>query len=152
MIYMVLTFPPNYSYCRLMSFDQSFLIFQFSMTLILMKIMYNQLAQNIMTPLNFLNFTLLIEKPYLRTNSSKKTASCNLKYPCGICHKSVNKNQKAIFCTVCLNWIQRKRDGTSNKEYDLLVLEEDSTPWKCILCNIEEMELNFHLPIQPKWN
>ena len=45
--------------------------------------------------------TLLKDKPYLRTNSSKKTTCRNLKYPCGICHKSVNKNQKAIFCTVC---------------------------------------------------
>ena len=41
--------------------------------------------------------TLSKEKPYLRTDFSKKTASCNLKYPCGLCHKSVNKNQKAIF-------------------------------------------------------
>ena len=41
--------------------------------------------------------TLLKEKPYLRTNSSKNTTSCNLKHPCGICHKSVNKIQKAIF-------------------------------------------------------
>ena len=76
--------------------------------------------------------TLLKEKPYLRTNSLKKTASCNLKYPCEIYHKSVNKNQKAIFCTVCLNWINRKCNGTSNKEHDLLVLEDDSTPWQCL--------------------
>ena len=41
--------------------------------------------------------TLLIEKPYLKTNFSKKTTSCNLKYPCGICHKSVNKIRKLIF-------------------------------------------------------
>ena len=55
----------------------------------------------------------------------------------------MNKNQKAIFCTVCLNWIHRKCNGTSNKEYDLLVLEDDSTPWQCILCNIEEMAAKF---------
>ena len=51
--------------------------------------------------------TPLKEKPCIRTNSPQKTASSNLKYPCGICHKSVNKNQKAIFCTVCLNWIHK---------------------------------------------
>ena len=51
----------------------------------------------------------------------------------------MNKNQKVIFCTVCLNWIHRKCNGTSNKEYDSLVLEDDSTPWQYILCNIEEM-------------
>ena len=55
----------------------------------------------------------------------------------------MNKNQKAIFCTFCLNWIHRKCNGTSNKEYDLLVLEDDSTPWQCILCNIEEMAAKF---------
>ena len=32
--------------------------------------------------------TLSEEKPYLRVNSPPKTAACNLKYPCGICHKS----------------------------------------------------------------
>ena len=33
--------------------------------------------------------------------------------------------------------------GTSNKEYDLLVLEDDSTSWQCILCDIEEMAAKF---------
>ena len=42
-----------------------------------------------------------------------------------------------------MNWIHRKCNGTSNKEYDLLVLEDDSTPWQCILCNIEEMAAKF---------
>ena len=89
--------------------------------------------------------TLSKEKPHLRTNSPKKDGSCNLKYtyPCGICRKSVKNNQKAIFCTVCLKWIHRKCNGTSNKEYDLLnVLEDNSTPWQCILCNIEDFNQN----------
>ena len=55
----------------------------------------------------------------------------------------MNRNQKAIYCTVCLNWIHRKCNGTSNKEYDELVLEDDSTPWQCILCNTEEMAAKF---------
>ena len=42
-----------------------------------------------------------------------------------------------------MNWIHRKCNGTSNKEYDLLVLEDDSTRWQCILSDIEEMAAKF---------
>ena len=31
----------------------------------------------------------------------------NLKYPCSICCKNVNKNQKAIFCFICQKWVQK---------------------------------------------
>ena len=55
----------------------------------------------------------------------------------------MNKNQKAIFCTVCLNWIHIQCNGTSNKEYNLLALENDGTPWQCIFCSIEEMAAKF---------
>ena len=71
------------------------------------------------------------------------TAKRNIKYPCGTCHKSVNKNQKAIECSTCLNWIHWKCNGLSLKEYECLVQEDDNVPWQCILCDIEEMASKF---------
>ena len=56
------------------------------------------------------------------------TAKRNIKYPCDICHKSVNKNQKAIECSTCLNWIHRKCNGLSLKEYECLVQEDGNVP------------------------
>ena len=55
-------------------------------------------------------------------------AKRNIKYRCGICHKSVNKNQKAIECSTCLNWIHRKCNGLSLKEYECLVQEDGNVP------------------------
>ena len=40
-------------------------------------------------------------------------------------------------------WIHIKCNSTSNKEYDLLVLEDNSTLWQCIFSNIEEMTAKF---------
>ena len=33
--------------------------------------------------------------------SSDSKVKLNIKFPCGICYKNVNKNQKAIFCMTC---------------------------------------------------
>ena len=87
---------------------------------------------------------------FISGNESSLISNDNLEYDFDL--SDIIKNgvtlSKAIFRTVCLNWIHIKCNSSSNKEYDLLVLEDDNTPWQCILCNIE---LNFHLPIQPKW-
>ena len=58
--------------------------------------------------------------------------------------KSVNKNQKAIFCFTCLNWIHRKCNGITIKEYEDLVSKDENISWQCISCNIEDMASNFH--------
>ena len=39
-------------------------------------------------------------------------------YPCGICQKNVNMNQKAIECTSCNLWIHIKCNGTTIDEYN----------------------------------
>ena len=49
------------------------------------------------------------------------TSSSNIKYPCGICKKSVDKNQKAINCSVCTRWVHIKCNGVSVNEYEKLV-------------------------------
>ena len=83
-----------------------------------------------------------------KSNSSEVSSNrpnANIKHPCGVCKKSVNKNQKAIFCSACLNWIHRKCNGISVKEYEDLVNEDENIPWQCISCNIEDMASKFPL-------
>ena len=80
------------------------------------------------------------------------TEKRNIKYPCGICHKSVNKNQKAIECFTCFNWIHRKCNGLSLKEYECLVQEDDNVPWQCILCDLKKWHQNSLLVICQKLN
>ena len=46
----------------------------------------------------------------------------NLRYPCGICNKSVMNNQKAIECDSCCKWIHIKCNGTTNEMYEDLKL------------------------------
>ena len=67
----------------------------------------------------------------------------NIKDPCGICFKSVNKKQKATKCNTCLKWIHRKCNGISVKKYEALVNELDEIPWLCILCTIDDMASKF---------
>ena len=67
----------------------------------------------------------------------------NIKDRCGICFKSVIKNQKAIKCNTCQKWIHRKCSGISVKEYEVLVNEPDEIPWLCILCTIDDMASKF---------
>ena len=71
----------------------------------------------------------LKNSPNSRLNRPRSTSAKMPKYkhPCGICQKSVNKNQKAICYSLCSNWVHRKCNGTSLKECYLLVVEDDST-------------------------
>ena len=53
------------------------------------------------------------------------------------CSKEVRKNQKAIFCDSCKNWVHAKCNGTSDREYEDLVQENDDVLWNsCIPCVI----------------
>ena len=108
-------------------------------------------------PLDFDLFNVIVTavntvktRPVLTSLPSKNTKILNFKNPCGICLKSVNKNQKAIFCNTCSKWIDRKCNGTSLTGYETLVLEDDDIPWQCILCEIADMALKFPLGCLPK--
>ena len=85
----------------------------------------------------------LKNQPEVSKDSSKTKSGHNIKHPCGIYHKNVNKNQQATFCTFCPKWVHRKCNGTSFKEYDILTEEDDNLPWQCTLCVIDEMASNF---------
>ena len=65
-------------------------------------------------------------------------------YPCGICQKNVNNNQKAIMCSSCEHWIHTRCNGTSNIEYEEMMninsfrtdAEIDGLTWNCIRCEL----------------
>ena len=84
-----------------------------------------------------------ILKRAVNTVREKTHFGQNSKYPCRNCYKNVNKNQKAVLCSICQKWVHRKCSGTSVKEYEALVDEDDSIPWQCILCNLENMSSKF---------
>ena len=62
---------------------------------------------------------------YLTESIKQSNSYCNVNathtYPCGICKKNVNKNQKAIECTLCKQWIHIKCNGTSPDDYNRMI-------------------------------
>ena len=49
------------------------------------------------------------------------------KYPCGIFHKAVTANDKAVHCESCNTWVHIACNGTSIDDYEL---------WVWFVCNI----------------
>ena len=60
------------------------------------------------------------------------------KFPCSICDKNCNKNQDAIYCTSCSQWVHKKCNCTSKGEYKKLSDEPDDVPFHCMLCVMKE--------------
>ena len=56
----------------------------------------------------------------------------NHKCPCGICSRPVNRNDKAIHCGICLQWIHYKCNGLSLNDYCLL--QSSNEVWYCKHC------------------
>ena len=54
-----------------------------------------------------------------------------MKFPCGICNKSVENNHKAIHCDSCDLWIHIVCNDISDAEYECLKTEDD--PWYCLV-------------------
>ena len=69
----------------------------------------------------------------LKNNKRKR----KFKFPCSICEKSVNKNQKSVYCNNCDLWVHKKCEGLSNDEFQKLVEEDDEVPWFCLVCQIK---------------
>ena len=66
------------------------------------------------------------------------------KYPCSVCEKNVNANQKGIKCDKCQLWSHASCNGISKSEYGELVEEDDDVPWYCIPCLVSKL-LKFSL-------
>ena len=61
-----------------------------------------------------------------------------VKFPCGVCNKSVNKNHRALQCDICSKWIHIKCNLLNKTNYSLL--ENSTEPWFCINC------INHNIP------
>ena len=79
-------------------------------------------------------------------NIKTRESSSHIRFPCGICNKSVMNNQKAIECDTCGKWIHIKCNGTSNDKYEELKLlneRAETDPnvipenWWCLRCKIK---------------
>ena len=54
------------------------------------------------------------------------------KFPCSISDKNCNKNQDAIYCISCSQWVHRKCNCKSKTEYKKLSDEPDDAPFHCM--------------------
>ena len=70
----------------------------------------------------------------IQLNPGPKTTKAP-KYPCGICNKNVNSNQKAIECEHCLTWFHTKCTGMSNLNYQVH-MQHSSYVWLCCGCGL----------------
>ena len=61
-----------------------------------------------------------------------------IQFPCGICHKSVASNHKAIECTLCLNWVHIRCNILSQKDYSFHK-KNTSEPFFCLNCLAENI-------------
>ena len=72
-------------------------------------------------------------------------------YPCGICQKNVNQNQKGIMCSVCKHWVHIKCNGTSVEYYNDMIennalltdAEIEASLWNCNKCELTNRAMIF---------
>ena len=55
-----------------------------------------------------------------------------------ICYKAVRNNQGAVQCDSCDLWVHNKCNGTTDKEYELLKLSDETQSWECIVCMLSK--------------
>ena len=60
------------------------------------------------------------------------------KYPCGMCTKNVNNNQKAMGCEQCSVWYHNKCTGMSDNLYRVF-MEHESYVWICYRCGLPNL-------------
>ena len=87
---------------------------------------------------------------------NKSIINANHPYPCGICQKNVNNNQKAIECSSCKYWVHIKCNGTTDDEYMTMIStnlnlsdeEIENDEWLCNKCQIENLANVFPFGLQ----
>ena len=57
------------------------------------------------------------------------TSKQKQQFPCGVCHKWVNSNHRAIQCGICHLWIHYRCNGLTLDEYQRLQLNMEV--WFC---------------------
>ena len=78
-----------------------------------------------------------VAKLRLSFDKSRNKPKRKFKFPCGICEKSVNKNQKSVYCNSWNHWVHKLCEDLSDDEFLRLVEEDDEIPWSCLLCQIK---------------
>ena len=73
-----------------------------------------------------------------RIMSGRTMPKTRVKYPCSICYKAVRNNQGAVQCDSCDLWVHNKCNGTTDKEYELLKLSDETQSWECIVCMLSK--------------
>ena len=66
----------------------------------------------------------------LETNRPKPRRC--VKFPCGICNKTVKNNRKAVQCDSCGLWIHIGCNDILDAEYEHLKTDDDL--WYCLVC------------------
>ena len=64
-----------------------------------------------------------------------------IKWPCIICNRPVNSNQKAIECDTCHKWCHMNCDGRLTiKDYEFYENNQNNpeVEWHCLYCNLKE--------------
>ena len=61
-----------------------------------------------------------------------------VKYPCSICYKAVRNNQGGVQCDSRDLWVHNKCNGTTDKEYEILNISEETQTWDCLVCMLSK--------------
>ena len=101
----------------------------------------------------------LIESLRQNKDHYKNVINASHPFPCGICQKNVNGNQKAIECSMCNYWIHIKCNGTTKEDYhemiklNLQLTEEEieSQNWFCCKCEISNLAEIFPFGLQDNY-
>ena len=71
-----------------------------------------------------------------------------IKFPCGVCSKSVAINPNALCCDSCDKWVHIKCNFLNKRTYRQL--QKDKSPWFCIDCIKDQLPFQSQVNIDQK--
>ena len=74
----------------------------------------------------------------LSGNNLNPPPTRNIKWPCIICNRPVQANQKAIECDTCQKWCHLNCDGRSTPEDYENFQNDPNFEWQCLYCTLKE--------------
>ena len=69
-----------------------------------------------------------------------------VKFPCGLCHRPVANNHRALECDTCNQWYHIRCAGVNPNEYNNFVKAEEqgkTYPWECTACGLPSLSDSF---------
>lgn len=82
-------------------------------------------------------FTLLLLAGDIQSNPGPRRC----KYPCGICSHPVKKQDRAVCCDNCNQWVHNSCSGMSSHMYD--ILKGSTCTWICPSCGLPSFSSSF---------